>query len=34
MDTQIRIVGRTSGELADPGEWLGDEDELRGRVRR
>ena len=32
MDAQIRISGGTGGELADLGEWLGDEDELRGRV--
>jgi hypothetical protein len=33
MDAQIKITGGTGGELADLGEWLGDEDELRGRVR-
>jgi hypothetical protein len=33
MDAQIRITGGTGGELADLGEWLGDEDKLRGRVR-
>jgi len=33
MDAQIRITGGTGGELADLGEWLGDEGELRGRVR-
>jgi hypothetical protein len=34
MDAQIRIAGRTGGGPADLGEWLGDEDELRGRVRQ
>jgi hypothetical protein len=33
MDAQIRISGGAGGELADLDEWLGDEDELRGRVR-
>jgi Effector Associated Constant Component 1 len=33
MDAQIRITGGTGGELAALGEWLGGEDELRGRVR-
>jgi hypothetical protein len=33
MDAQIRITGGVGGELAALGEWLGDEDELRGRVR-
>ncbi len=33
MDAQIRITGGTGGELAALGEWLGDEDELRGRIR-
>jgi hypothetical protein len=33
MDAQIRIAGGSSEELADLGEWLGGEDELRGRVR-
>ena len=33
MDAQIRIAGGSGGELTDLGEWLGDEDELRGRVR-
>jgi hypothetical protein len=33
MDAQIQITGGIGGELADLGEWLGDEPELRGRVR-
>jgi membrane-associated two-gene conflict system component 1 (EACC1) len=33
MDARIRITGRTGEELATLGEWLGSEDELRGRVR-
>ena len=33
MDAQIRITGGTGGELAALGEWLGGEDELRGRIR-
>jgi len=33
MDAEIEITGGTGGELADLSEWLGDEDELRGRVR-
>jgi Effector Associated Constant Component 1 len=33
VNAQIRISGGTGGELADLGEWLGSEDELRGRVR-
>ena len=33
MDAQIRITGGTGEELAALGEWLGGEDELRGRVR-
>jgi hypothetical protein len=33
VDAQIRITGGTGGELADLGEWLGGEGELRGRVR-
>lgn len=33
MYAQIRITGGTGGELADLSEWLGDEEELRGRVR-
>ena len=33
MDAQIRITGGTGEELAALGEWLGGEDELRGRIR-
>jgi hypothetical protein len=33
MDAQIRITGGTGGELAALGEWLGGENELRGRIR-
>lgn len=33
MDIQIWISGGTGEELAALGKWLGDEDELRGRVR-
>jgi hypothetical protein len=33
MDAQIRITGGIGEELAALGEWLGDEVELRGRVR-
>jgi Effector Associated Constant Component 1 len=33
MDVQIRIAGGTGEELAALGQWLGSEDELRGRVR-
>jgi hypothetical protein len=33
MDAQIQVTGGTGEELADLGEWLGDENELRGRVR-
>ena len=33
MDAQIRIAGGTGEELAALGEWLGCEDELRGRIR-
>ena len=33
MDAKIRITGGTGGELAALGEWLRDENELRGRVR-
>ena len=33
MDARIRITGGTGEELAALGEWLGNEDELRGRVR-
>jgi hypothetical protein len=33
MDAQIWVTGGTGGELADLSEWLGDEDELRGRIR-
>jgi hypothetical protein len=33
MNAQIRITGGTGEELAALGEWLGGEDELRGRVR-
>jgi membrane-associated two-gene conflict system component 1 (EACC1) len=33
MDARIRIAGGTGEELAALGEWLGSEDELRGRVR-
>jgi hypothetical protein len=33
MDAHIRITDDTVDELAALGVWLGDEDELRGRVR-
>jgi hypothetical protein len=33
MDAQIPVTGGMSGELADLGGCLGDEAELRGRVR-
>lgn len=33
MDAQIRITGGTGAELINLREWLGGEDELRGRVR-
>jgi len=33
MDAQIRIAGGTGEEVAELGEWLGGENELRGRVR-
>lgn len=33
MDAQISIEGATGEALASLGEWLQDEDELRGRVR-
>ncbi len=33
MDAQIWITGGTGGDLAALGEWLRDENELRGRVR-
>jgi hypothetical protein len=33
MDAQIRIVGGKDGELAALGEWLQNEDDLRGRIR-
>ncbi len=32
MDAQIRVTDGTGEELAALGEWLGCEDELRGRV--
>lgn len=32
MDVQIQIVGNVGGELAELGEWLQNEDELRGRI--
>lgn len=33
MDARIRITGGDGDDLAVLGEWLGGEDELRGRVR-
>jgi hypothetical protein len=33
MDVKIRITGGTGDDLIALGKWLGDEDELRGRVR-
>jgi len=33
MEARIRIADGTSEDLAALGEWLQDEDELRGRIR-
>lgn len=33
MDAQIWISGASGDEIAALGEWLGDENELRGQVR-
>jgi membrane-associated two-gene conflict system component 1 (EACC1) len=33
MDTRIWVTGGTDDEITALGEWLGGEDELRGRIR-